>query len=455
MPMRWDELRKVGATARAMLLQAASVELGVPTAALSTRDSTVIHEASGRSLPYAALAVSASDLPLPEPESVTFKSAEQYRLLGSRITNASASDIAQGRPLFGIDVQVPDMVYASYAKCPHIGGWVASANLDEVKALAGVIDAFIIEGQAGPYQFDIRNSTQVSPGVAIVASDTWAAMRARKALEVQWDTQTASADDSEQIAQAAKAAAGLRGEAQIIGSAGDANQALAEASARMKAFYSADFVSHAQLEPQSCVAHVTAQSAEVWTSSQTPCAVSQLLPSLLSLPAEVVTVHSVRGGGGFGRRLSNEYVYEAALIAQRVGLPVKLQWSREDDMAFDYFRSALYLDMEGAYQTTVTSRHGNFTLSRDLPMVRPPIMVAHTGRGTFRKPGCPTMTLPQRYFPQRHRPARGGRLSPTFMRSPSSRSCASWLRLPARITGISCSIYWVRMSGLKTETATR
>ena len=210
-PMRWDELRKVGATARAMLLQAASVELGVPTAALSTRDSTVIHEATGRSLPYAALAVSASDLPLPESESVTFKSAEQYRLLGSRITNASASDIAQGRPLFGIDVQVPDMVYASYAKCPHIGGRVASANLDEVKALAGVIDAFIIEGQAGPYQFDIRNSTQVSPGVAIVASDTWAAMRARKALEVQWDTQTASADDSEQIAEAAKAAAGLRG----------------------------------------------------------------------------------------------------------------------------------------------------------------------------------------------------------------------------------------------------
>jgi len=409
-PMRWDELRKVGATARAMLLQAASVELGVPTAALSTRDSTVIHEASGRSLPYAALAVSASDLPLPEPESVTFKSAEQYRLLGSRITNASASDIAQGRPLFGIDVQVPDMVYASYAKCPHIGGRVASANLDEVKALAGVIDAFIIEGQAGPYQFDIRNSTQVSPGVAIVASDTWAAMRARKALEVQWDTQTASADDSEQIAEAAKAAAGRRGEAQIIGSAGDANQALAEASARMKAFYSADFVSHAQLEPQSCVAHVTAQSAEIWTSSQTPSAVSQLLPSLLSLPAEVVTVHSVRGGGGFGRRLSNEYVYEAALIAQRVGLPVKLQWSREDDMAFDYFRSALYLDMEGgvsndghlsAWKLHViagsadgeTANYGGIYRTRDFPEARVPhydiattLLPSTTPTGAWRAP---------------------------------------------------------------------
>ena len=135
------------------------------------------------------------------------KAPEQYRLLGQRITNASAAAIAQGEALFGIDVQVPDMVYASYVKCPHIGGRPVSANLDEIKAQRGVIDAFIIEGEAGPYQFDIRNSTQVSPGVAIVAHDTWAAMRARKSLKVEWDTEPASSDDSEQIAEAAKAAA--------------------------------------------------------------------------------------------------------------------------------------------------------------------------------------------------------------------------------------------------------
>ena len=155
---------------------------------------------------------------------------------------------------------------------PPYWGAGGSANLDEVKAVAGVIDAFIIEGQAGPYQFDIRNSTQVSPGVAIVASDTWAAMRARKALEVQWDTQTASADDSEQNADAAKAAAGLREEAQIIGSVGDANQALAEASCANGLLQRRFCVSRAA--GQSCVAHVTAQSAEIWTSSQTPSAVS-------------------------------------------------------------------------------------------------------------------------------------------------------------------------------------
>ena len=346
-PMRWDELRRVGATARAMLLESASINLGVPMAELSTQDSRVIHNASGRDLTYAELALGASKLPLPDTDDLILKSADQYRLLGKRITNASAAAIAQGEPLFGIDVQVPGMVYACFVKCPHIGGAPVAANLEEIKARRGVLDAFIIEGEAGPYTFDIRNSTRVSPGVAIVASDTWSAMRARESLKVDWDTSSASSDDSEQIAAAARAAAKQAKGTEIVRSAGDVTAAMADASATANAFYSADFVSHAQLEPQSCVASVTGQSAEVWTSSQTPSAVEQLLPAFLSLPPEAVTIHSVRGGGGFGRRLSNEFVFEAARISQRIGKPVKLQWSREDDMAFDYFRSPLYLNMEG------------------------------------------------------------------------------------------------------------
>ena len=346
-PMRWDELRRVGATARAMLLQSASINLGVPIAELSTQDSRVIHNASGRDLTYAELALGASKLPLPDTDDLILKSADQYRLLGKRIANASAAAIAQGEPLFGIDVQVPGMVYACFVKCPHIGGAPVAANLEEIKARRGVLDAFIIKGEAGPYTFDIRNSTRVSPGVAIVASDTWSAMRARESLKVDWDTSSASSDDSEQIAAAARAAAKQAKGTEIVRSAGDVTAAMADASATANAFYSADFVSHAQLEPQSCVASVTGQSAEVWTSSQTPSAVEQLLPAFLSLPPEAVTIHSVRGGGGFGRRLSNEFVFEAAGISQRIGKPVKLQWSREDDMAFDYFRSPLYLNMEG------------------------------------------------------------------------------------------------------------
>ena len=409
-PMRWDELRRVGATARVMLLRAASEEMEVPAVELSTRDSRVTHEESGRSLTYAELALGASKLPLPDTDDLVMKQAEQYRLLGTRITNASAAAIAQGKPLFGIDVQVPGMVYACFVKCPHIGGVPVAANLEEIKAQRGVLDAFIIAGEAGPYTFDIRNSTQVSPGVAIVARDTWAAMRARKLLKVQWDTQPASSDDSEQIALAAKVAAGQRAQAKTISSAGDINQALHDAKTRSQAFYSADFVSHAQLEPQSCVAWVTEQSAEVWTSSQTPSAVDQLLPGLLSLPPETVTVHSVRGGGGFGRRLSNEYVYEAALISQRLGLPVKVQWSREDDMAFDYFRSALYLDLEAglsddgrvsAWKLHViagstdqeTANYGGTYRERDFPERRVPhydiattLIASQTPTGAWRAP---------------------------------------------------------------------
>ena len=346
-PMRWDELRRVGATARTMLVASASDRLGVPVTELSTRDSRVFHDGSGRSLTYAELAAEAAVVPLPAAGSVVLKTSDQYRLLGRRITNASASAIAKGEPLFGIDVQVPGMAYACYVKCPHIGGAPTAANLEEIKMQPGVLDAFIIEGEPGPYTFDIRNSIRVSPGVAIVASDTWSAMRARKALKIEWDTSLASADDSEQMAAAAKAAADQSAGVEILRSTGDVTAAMADASATAKAFYSADCISHAQLEPQSCVVSVTDQSAEIWTSSQTPSAVEQLLPTFLSLPADAVTIHSVRGGGGFGRRLSNEYVFEAARISQRVGKPVKLQWSREDDMAFDYFRSPLYLNMEG------------------------------------------------------------------------------------------------------------
>jgi isoquinoline 1-oxidoreductase beta subunit len=346
-PMRWDELRRVGATARAMLLHSASKKLGVPVAELSTQDSRVTHNVSGRSLTYAELALGASELPLPDTDDLVLKRAGQYRLLGKRITNASAPAIAKGEPLFGIDVQVPGMVHACFVKCPQIGGAPVAANLEEIKSQRGVLDAFIIEGEAGPYTFDIRNSTRVSPGVAIVARDTWSALRARKALKVEWDTSLASNDDSEQIAAAARAAAKRAKGTEIVRSSGDVTAAMVEAGTTANAYYSADFISHAQLEPQSCVASVTDQSAEVWTSSQTPSAVEQLLPAFLSLPPQAVTIHSVRGGGGFGRRLSNEYIFEAARISKRIGKPVKLQWSREDDMAFDYFRSPLYLNMEG------------------------------------------------------------------------------------------------------------
>lgn len=346
-PDRWEELRLLGATAREMLLQTAAREWSVPRDELTTEPSRVVHGPSGRQASYGELSVQAGQQPVPDASAVPFREASDYRLLGTPVLNTSADAIVRGERLFGIDTVVPDMVYANYVKCPRIGGVVKTANVDAVKQLPGVIDAFVIDGDAGTYTFRFPDGVYVASGVAIVAENTWAAIKARRTLDVEWDFSAASSDDSDTInAAAAKAAEGA-GQKELH-AGGDVDAAFGDAAITRQAFYQTDFISHAQLEPQSCVASATDDGVEVWTSSQTPTAARTTLAELFGLPETAITVHQVRGGGGFGRRLSNEYVREAALIARRVGRPVKLQWTREDDMAFDYYRSASYFALAGA-----------------------------------------------------------------------------------------------------------
>ena len=350
-PMRWDEMRKVGATAKEMLCRAAATQWGVPREELTTADSMVLHSRSGKAAHYKDLVAAASLLSVPDEADVRLKAPEQYRLLGQRISNASAEGIATGEPIFGIDAQIDGMVYASFVKCPSIGGVAKSANLEVVKALPGIIDAFILDGTPGPYNFDIRESYAIQSGVAIVGKDTWSTFKARETLKVDWDLSTASRDDSDAIeAEALTALAAGKVETEIE-RAGDVDAAFANAAMTADATYSTDFVSHAQLEPQGVVISAATSAVEVWTSSQTPVFVTSNLVKLLDVTPGNITVHQLRGGGGFGRRLSNEYIYEAALISRRVGAPVKLQWKREDDMAFDYFRAPTYYRLQGAIST--------------------------------------------------------------------------------------------------------
>ena len=350
-PMRWDEMRKVGATAKEMLCRAAATQWGVRREELTTAESMVLHSPSGKAAHYKDLVAAASLLSVPDEADVRLKAPEQYRLLGQRISNASAEGIATGEPIFGIDAQVDGMVYASFVKCPSIGGVAKSANLEVVKALPGIIDAFILDGTPGPYNFDIRESYAIQSGVAIVGKDTWSTFKARETLKVDWDLSTASRDDSDAIeAEALTALAAGKVETEIE-RAGDVDAAFANAAMTADATYSTDFVSHAQLEPQGVVISAATSAVEVWTSSQTPVFVTSNLVKLLDVTPGNITVHQLRGGGGFGRRLSNEYIYEAALISRRVGAPVKLQWKREDDMAFDYFRAPTYYRLQGAIST--------------------------------------------------------------------------------------------------------
>ena len=350
-PMRWDEMRKVGATAKEMLCRAAATQWGVPREELTTADSMVLHSRSGKAAHYKDLVAAASLLSVPDEADVRLKAPEQYRLLGQRISNASAEGIATGEPIFGIDAQIDGMVYASFVKCPSIGGVAKSANLEVIKALPGIIDAFILDGTPGPYNFNIRESYAIQSGVAIVGKDTWSTFKARETLKVDWDLSTASRDDSDAIEAEALAALAAGKVETEIERAGDVGAAFASAAMTADATYSTDFVSHAQLEPQGVVVSAATSAVEVWTSSQTPVFVTSNLVKLLDVTPGNITVHQLRGGGGFGRRLSNEYIYEAALISRRVGAPVKLQWKREDDMAFDYFRAPTYYRLQGAIST--------------------------------------------------------------------------------------------------------
>ncbi|MCA1855322.1 molybdopterin-dependent oxidoreductase [Massilia oculi] len=329
-PTNYENFHRLGATARTILVQAAAATWGVPVAECRAAEGAVIHGPSGRRLGYGALVEKASTLPLPDPQAVVLKDPSAYRLLGKRIGGVDNAAIVAGRPLFGIDVRLPGMLYAVYAKCPVFGGKPVSANLDAVKAMPGVRDAFIVEGTS--------NLNGLRPGVAIVATSTWAALRARSALQVVWDEGEGAAHSWGGFTAQAQAAAKGPGAATVRRD-GDVPAALAKAAKVVEAAYSYPFISHASMEPQNCTAWMRADGVlELWAPTQNPGAGQALVASTFGIPKEQVQLHIVRSGGGFGRRLSSDFIVEATAIARRLSAPVKLTWTREDDLQHDHFR---------------------------------------------------------------------------------------------------------------------
>ena len=328
-PSNWDTLRRAGASARAMLVAAAASKWSVPASECSTERSFVIHNASGRRLSYGDLASAAAAMPVPDEKSLQLKARKDYRLLGTRVTGVDNHRVVTGQPLFGIDQVVPGMQYAVFEKCPATGGKVASANLDEIRKLPGVTNAFIVAGTGKP--------TEVMPGVAILATSTYAAISARRKLKVTWDESGASKDSwTKAIAQAQDLA--KKPGAQVLHTAGDVDAAFSSSKATVDALYQYPFVSHAPLEPQNCTASYRDGAVELWAPSQTPGNGLSLVANVLGIAPEKVTVHQTRVGGGFGRRLMNDYMCEAAVISKQAGVPVKLQWTREDDMQHAFYR---------------------------------------------------------------------------------------------------------------------
>lgn len=327
----WDQLREAGAVARSMLVSAAAEIWRVPENECVTAASIVTHRPSGKRLGYGELAEAAASLPVPPATSLTFKSRADYKLIGTRIGGVDNHGLVTGQPLFGIDQVLPGMVYASYTKCPATGGRVRTANLDEIRSLPGIHDAFVIEGN--------DTVSELMPGVAIVGDSTWATQEARKQLVVDWDESEASKDSWSELARKA-AALSKENSGATVREYGDVDDEFENASQSVDAFYSYPFLSHAPLEPQNCTAWWHDGGIEIWAPMQRPDGAVKIVAGVFGLSTDEITLHPTRVGGGFGRRLMNDYVCEAAAIARKSGVPVKLQWTREDDMAHDFYRPA-------------------------------------------------------------------------------------------------------------------
>lgn len=344
-PMNWLPMRQVGGAVRQMLVAAAAEQWKVPAAELTTGSGRVVHRSSNRSATYASLADAAVKQPVPPLASVRLKEPKDFKIIGKPTRGTHTPDVVVGKPIFSIDFTLPGMLYAVYQKAPVFGAKVASANLDHIKSLPGVRHAFIVEGTT--------NLQGLAPGVAIVADSWWYANAARRQLKVEWAPHP-TAEQSTDGFQARADQLGKGPYQQQLRKDGDVDQAFAAPGVKVvEAAYSYPFIPHAPLEPMNAVAQWQGDRIEVWAPSQTPGGAVPLIAQTVGLQPSQVRLHLMKVGGGFGRRLTNDYVAEVAYIARQVGgAPVKLLWTREDDMTHDFYRPAGYHYLKGAVDGT-------------------------------------------------------------------------------------------------------
>ncbi len=328
----YDAFRRAGAAARAMLVTAAAAEWKVPAGEVTTAHHEVVHRASGRRLGYGALVPAASKLPVPKPEDLRFKTRADWTFVGKERPIYDLADITTGKAQFGLDIYREGMLFASIEHPPVVGGKVKTLDDAEARAVKGVLRTETLGPPTGARMF------QTLGGVAVIGTSTWAVLQGRKKLKIAWEDGPNASFESEafkkQLIQT------VSRPAKVVRSLGDVDAAFARGGKTIEATYATPMLAHAMMEPPTAVADFRNGKVEVWTPTQDPQAAQDTVAAALGIDKKDVTCHVTLLGGGFGRKSKPDFAAEAAILSKRVGKPVKVIWTREDDIRCDFYHAA-------------------------------------------------------------------------------------------------------------------
>jgi isoquinoline 1-oxidoreductase beta subunit len=327
--LNYTAMRQAGATARAMLLAAAARQLGVPEERLGTRSGEVVDKITGTRIGYAELATAAAGMPVPEDPPL--KDESEFKLIGTSVTDVDMPAMLNGTQEFSIDLRLPDMLTAVVRRCPHGDGQPVSFDASAAERIPGVVGFHVLKNSDHGGRILLPNCPNFVSGVAVLATDTWSALKGARMLEVEWEMPE-ERDDIDELMQ--KFADALDDEAVVVRRDGD--EAIVDTD--IDVVYRLPFLAHVPMEPMNCTARVTGDTAEVWAPTQNPPMAAEAVATILGIPQENVTIHVMRSGGAFGRRYYADFIMDTVILARDLGRPVKVVWTREDDIRHDYFR---------------------------------------------------------------------------------------------------------------------
>jgi isoquinoline 1-oxidoreductase beta subunit len=328
----YEAFRQAGASARTMLVSAAATQWGVPASECVARNHEVVHQSSGRRLGYGALVPAAGRLPVPAAAQLTFKPKSEWKFVGQETSIYDQADIVTGKAQFGLDVFREGMLHASIEHPPVLGGTVRSVDNRETLAVRGVQQTVELDAFTPPHLF------QPLGGVAVIADSTWAAFQGRRRLKIDWNDGPHASFESGAFKQELIQTVSRPGK--VVRDLGDVDAAFARGGTVLEATYYTPMAAHASMEPPAAVADVRDGTATIWTPTQNPQAVQDSVSAALGIDRTRVICHVTLLGGGFGRKSKPDYAAEAAVLSQKLGRPVKVVWTREDDIRFDYYHTS-------------------------------------------------------------------------------------------------------------------